>query len=115
MARLVHLGRFIARMGVLRVLLALVTVGLSGLAPFAPGAGVEGGALGVLAGAVVPALATLVAFVLPLDMTMSRIFMSGADGAEVARYARIIRCEAWLLALLLAAWVPIFVVILGSE
>ncbi len=109
-------ARFISRMGPLRSVLAVVTVCLCALAPFALGGSeAEPSVLGILGGAVAPAVATLVAFLLPLDMTMSRVFMSGADRAEAARYARIIRCEAWLLASLLAAWVPTLVVALGAR
>lgn len=103
------LARFFVGMGPLRSLLAITTVSLVALAPFAlldPS--------GVVRGAVVPALATLVAFVLPLDMSMSRVFMSGAEAPEVARYARIIRCEAWLLVLLVSVWVPTLWARLGS-
>ncbi len=101
--------RFFVGMGPLRSLLAIATVSLVALAPFAllePSR--------VIWGAVAPALATLVAFVLPLDMSMSRVFMSGAEAPEVARYARIIRCEAWLLVLLVSAWVPTLWARLGS-
>jgi hypothetical protein len=92
-------------------MLAIATLSLIALAPFARG---ELQHTGVLRGAVVPALATLIAFVLPLDMTMSRVFMSDSQGIEAARYGRIIRFEAWLLALLLAVWVPTLAVKLVS-
>ena len=43
---------------------------------------------------VAPPLAVMMAFVVPLDMLMSRIYMADKHGAERARYRRILAAEA---------------------
>lgn len=53
-------------------------------------------------------VALMMAFVVPLDMLMTRIYMSGAAGAERARYRRILAAEAAAFVLLAAAWIPFF-------
>ncbi|MDX1514367.1 MAG: hypothetical protein R3174_11570, partial [Gammaproteobacteria bacterium] len=45
-------------------------------------------------------------FVLPLDITMSVVFMSDKEGEERRRYQRIIRTEAVLFVLMLLSWIP---------
>ena len=60
-----------------------------------------------------PPLAVMMAFVVPLDMLMSRIYMADKHGAERARYRRILATEALALALLVAVWIPFFVALLS--
>lgn len=62
---------------------------------------------------VAPPLAVMMAFVVPLDMLMSRIYMTDKQGAERARYRRILAVEAFALAALIAAWTPFFVALLS--
>ena len=62
---------------------------------------------------VAPPLAVMMAFVVPLDMLMSRIYMADKHGAERARYRRILVAEALAFVLLAAAWTPFFVALLS--
>lgn len=55
---------------------------------------------------IAPAFYVIMLFVLPLDITMSRVFWMEAQGAERARYRFIIRLEFALFALMLLAWLP---------
>ena len=50
----------------------------------------------------------MMAFVVLLDMLMTRIYMSDKAGAERARYRRILAAEAVAFALLVLAWIPFF-------
>ena len=67
----------------------------------------------VWAALVAPPLAVMMAFVVPLDMLMSRIYMTDKHGAERARFRRILAVEALALAALIAAWAPFFVDLLS--
>ena len=62
---------------------------------------------------IAPPLAVMIAFVVPLDMLMSRIYMTDKPEAERARYHRILAAEALALALLAAAWTPFFASLLS--
>lgn len=63
---------------------------------------------------VAPAFYVIMLFVLPLDITMSRVFMKEAQGAERARYRFIIRLELVLFALMLLTWLPLILKLLES-
>ena len=85
---------------------ALVTVGPSG----APEVDFE---IGVIwPKLIAPPLAVMLVFVVPLDMLMTRVYMSGKQGAERARYRRILIAEGAALVLLVAAWTPFFTTLL---
>ena len=62
---------------------------------------------------VAPPLAVMVFFVVPLDMLMTRIYMSDKHGAQRARYRRILVVEAAALLVLVAAWAPFFASLLS--
>ena len=62
---------------------------------------------------IAPPLAVMMAFVVPLDMLMSRIYMTDKQGAERARYRRILAAEALALALLVGLWTPFFASLLS--
>ena len=62
---------------------------------------------------VAPPLAVMMAFVVPLDMLMSRIYMTDKQGAERARYRRILAAEALAFVLLATAWAPFFFALLS--
>lgn len=96
--------KFINYLGPMRVALALFTFTLIGMAPFASGASLSG--WGAVVGIVAPSLTVIMLFVLPLDMMMSRIFMSDAEGAQRLRYRRILWLELFLFLALLVAWGP---------
>ena len=62
---------------------------------------------------VAPPLAVMMAFVVPLDMLMSRIYMTDKPEAERVRYRRILTAEALAFLLLVGAWTPFFVALLS--
>ena len=62
---------------------------------------------------VAPPLAVMMAFVVPLDMLMSRIYMTDKHGAERTRYRRILGAEALAFILLVGAWTPFFAALLS--
>ncbi len=68
----------------------------------------------LLTSVVAPAFYVIMLFVLPLDITMSRVFMSETQGAERARYRFIIRIEVALFALMLLTWLPFIVKLLKT-
>lgn len=62
---------------------------------------------------VAPPLAVMMAFVVPLDMLMSRIYMTGKPEAERARFRRILAAETLAFALLIGVWTPFFMALLS--
>ena len=80
----------------------------------APGAREIGVSMGLIwATLVAPPLAVMMAFVVPLDMLMSRIYMTDKHGAQRARYRRILAAETLAFLLLVAAWAPFFFALLS--
>ena len=123
-------------LGALRIALLAAIAVLVASAPFASfgpdglggidasrALGVEGGALGsrdvnlsmglVWTTLVAPPLAVMMAFVVPLDMLMSRIYMTDKPATERARFRRILAVEGLAFILLVAAWAPFFVALLS--
>lgn len=98
------MGRFFRFMGPLRALLVIATVVVILSAPFA--GGVEYRDWRLLPTVIAPTFMMLLVFVLPLDFTMTRVFMTGASGEDRARYRRILWIEAALFVGMLAAWFP---------
>ena len=102
-----NLRERIRELGALRIALLVSVAMLVASAPFAsPEADYSPGRIWPTLLAAPVALMT--AFVVPLDMLMTRIYMSGKAGAERARYRRILVAEATAFALLAAAWIPFF-------
>ena len=99
------LRRLARDLGALRTLLALLALLVIAVAPLSEGAAVYSG-WRLATTVVAPALFVMLVFVVPLDVAMSALFRSGAEGAERARFARIIATELTLLAVLLLAWTP---------
>ena len=99
------------RFGVLRSALILGTIGLIGMGPFIDGQ-VDLHSWRLIPSVVSPTLMAIVLFVLPLDMTMARAFMSGESNEGRLRLRKIIRIEGLLFILLLLAWLPFFLKIL---
>jgi hypothetical protein len=60
-----------------------------------------------------PSTVIMLAFAIPLDITMAFIFKSDSDELEKPRYDRIIRVESIIYVLLLACWSPFFLKILS--
>ena len=99
------LRRLAAGFGPLRLLLFAIVLGVIAAAPFSDGPAVYSG-WRLASTVVAPAIFAMLVFLLPLDMTMSAVFMSGGSTATRARFQRIILAELVLLALLVAAWLP---------
>jgi hypothetical protein len=93
--------------GFLRGALFVVTVILIGIGPFSDGQVVLD-SWRLLPSVVAPSLMLILIFVLPLDMTMARIFMSGAATSSRLRLRRIIFVEGALFIALVLAWIPFF-------
>lgn len=68
----------------------------------------------VFTSVVAPAFYVIMLFILPLDITMARVFMGEAKGAERERYRFIIRIEIVLFVLMLLAWLPFIVKLLKT-
>ena len=101
-----RLNRLVGMFGALRVLLVLCVVALIVAAPFSDGPAHTMG--WPLVGSVIaPTLFVIMAFVLPLDITMTLVFMSDRHGPERRRLLRIAQTEAVLLVAMLAAWTPL--------
>lgn len=99
------IAEFINRVGFLRAVLMLGTLVLAVLAPFS-GGHIQIHGWPLMTTLVAPVFFVLFAFVLGLDMLMTRVFMSGSADGERRRLVFILRTEAALLVLLLLCWSP---------
>jgi hypothetical protein len=108
-----ELKSFVARLGALRTMLLSVLLALIVLGPFAGGP-VEAPGASVLLSVVAPAFYVIMLFVLPLDITMSSVFMSDKQGEERARFRFIIRTEVAFFVVMLLAWLPFVIRLLKS-
>ncbi len=107
------LKQIISRLGALRAMLVTIVLLLILMGPISGGeARISGFAL--FTSVVAPAFYVIMLFVLPLDITMSRVFMGEAQGEEKLRYRFIIRLELVLLALMLLAWLPFILKLLKT-
>ena len=100
-----HLLRIVSGLGALRLMLGLLVLVVSAAAPFSEGPAVYSGwrlATTVIA----PAIFVMLVFLLPLDMIMSTVFMSGGSPVRRARFRRIIAIEFVLLVAMVIAWSP---------
>lgn len=91
--------------GALRLMLMALTVGLIVLGPLSGGA-VSFEGVKLLTTLLAPTCFVIVLFVLPLDMTMARVFMSGVDDTRRTELRRVITTEIVLFVLLVLAWLP---------
>jgi hypothetical protein len=98
---------FLARLGVLRILLLLATLALLFSAPV-PGTRPIFHGWGMIPTLIMPTLAPLVFMVLLLDAMMSAVFMADTHGAERARRRRVAILQLSLAAALAVAWYPYF-------
>ncbi len=102
---------FFRYVGVLRALLLIVTLLVIACAPFADGRVQSGWMLGP--SVIAPTIMAMLAFSLPLDITMTRVFMLDRPAPEQRRYRRILWLESALLLVMLAAWAPFILRIMG--
>jgi len=108
-----ELKNFFLRLGALRAMLVSLLLALIVLGPFAGGTAEDPDASIVLS-VVAPAFYVIMLFVLPLDITMSNVFMSDKQGEERARFRFIIRTEVALFVLMLLSWLPFVIRLLKS-
>ncbi len=102
-------------LGVLRSALVVTALLASAGAFFAGGGHYDPMSWQIVPRAVVPVFAVSLLFLLPLDMLMTRVFMSDKQGEERGRYRRVLRVEAAALALLVACWAPFLMSLLGGR
>ena len=99
--------------GALRILLVLGVVALIIAAPFSDGQTHSTG-WPLVRSVIAPTLFVIMAFVLPLDITMTLVFMSDRQGPQRRRLRIIAQTEAVLLVAMLAAWIPLLMQLLRT-
>ena len=108
---------FLTSFGALRVLLLASVVVLIIAAPFSDGAVQASGDASMwplVRGVIAPTLFVIMAFVLPLDITMTLVFMSDRRGEERRRLRRIAQIETVLLVAMVVAWIPLVMRLLST-
>ena len=108
-----HLRDFVSNFGALRVLLVISVVALIIVAPFSDGPAHATG-WPLVRSVIAPTLFVIMAFVLPLDITMTLIFMSDRQGPERRRLRRIAQAETVLLVTMAVAWLPLLMRLLRT-
>lgn len=96
---------YLRRIGALRAILLASSLAVVVLAPFAGGYPQTSG-FPLLTTLLAPVFYVIVIFLLPLDMMMTGIFMSGKPQAERERYKLILKSEAVALLALVLSWGP---------
>ena len=94
--------------GALRVLLVATVVVLIVVAPFSDGPAHTTG-WPLVRSVIAPTLFVIMAFVLPLDITMTLVFMSDRHGEERHRLRRIAQTEIVLFVAMIVAWIPLLI------
>ncbi len=89
-----------------KMLIALTTV-IACVGPF-PNGTAETDDWRILPTVIAPTLMLMLIFVLPLDMTMSKIFMSDADPGKKSILGMAIKIDLILFMLLILGWIPFF-------
>ena len=108
-----RLRDFVRQFGALRVLLVLCVVGLVIAAPFSGGPAYATG-WPLVRSVIAPTLFVIMAFVLPLDLVMTLVFMSGRQGPERRRLRIVALVEGVLFIAMLAAWAPLLLRLLRT-
>ena len=99
--------RFWQYVGPLRGMLYLLIVILSITALFSMG-GTQKSGLMMFPTLIAPAIVPMIFFVIPLDMTMCSIMMSGREPVVRKRYRHIIFFNTLSFVVLLGAWYPFY-------
>ena len=100
-------GRLVRFVGPLRAMLYAGILLMIVSAAFSLG-GMEKSGIMIFPTLIIPAMVPMMFFVLPLDMTMCAIMMSGKDDAARRRYRKLILSDLVIMAALFAAWWPFF-------
>lgn len=106
-------SQFWRYVGPLRGMLYLLILILSFTAIFSMGGTQKSGFM-MFPTLIAPAIVPMLFFVIPLDMTMCRIMMSGKDKPTRKRYLHMIALDALSFALLLGAWFPFYYRLLNA-
>jgi len=101
------IGRFIRFAGPLRAMLYAGIVLLMVAAAFSLG-GTQKSGIMMFPTLIVPAVVPMIFFVMPLDMTMCAIMMSGKDDAARYRYHRLLLWDLASMGGLVGAWWPFY-------
>ena len=94
-------------MSPLRKILFLITLLVACVGPFLDGTA-DPYSWKILPTVITPTLMLILAFVLPLDMTMAMVFMTDTVGEQRRHLKSVLKLEAGLTAVLFIAWVPFF-------
>ncbi len=97
--------------GPLRLILIAVVGLLIVIGPFSGGS-VRFDGLHLITTLVAPVAYAIFIFVLPLDMTMSLVFMSGASEEKRAALKRVMITEGLLFVAMILAWLPFVLTLL---
>ena len=106
------IGLFLRELGFLRGALFAILAFLLVVAPISGGP-IEVSGWALVTTVIAPVMYVVMLFVVPLDMTMTRVFMSSKGDEELPRYRRIFWAECIFYVVLLIAWAP-FVIRLFS-
>ncbi len=98
---------FLQTFGVLRASMVIGVVALIVAAPFESEPLSSASGWELVRGVIAPTLFAVMAFVLPLDFTMTKIFMSERGESEKRRLRIVARTEGLLFVLMFAAWSPL--------
>ncbi len=94
-------------MSPLRKILFLTTLLVACIGPFLDGTA-DPHSWKIFPTVITPTLMLILAFVLPLDMTMAMVFMTDKSGEQRSHLKSVLKLEAGLTAVLFIAWVPFF-------
>ena len=108
-----RLRNLVSMFGALRVLLVIGVIALIVAAPFSDGPAHTTG-WPLVRSVIAPTLFVIMVFVLPLDITMTLVFLSDRQGPERRRLRRIVQTEAVLFVAMLAAWIPLLMRLLRT-
>lgn len=97
---------FFETFGVLRASMVIMVVGLIIAAPFQGDPSSSASGWELARGVIAPTLFAVMIFVLPLDFTMTKVFMSDRGESEKRRLRIVARTEGLLFVLMFAAWSP---------
>jgi hypothetical protein len=105
---------FLKNLGLLRSALLGTVVLLIAIGPFA-GGHIQFAGWALMTTLLGPVFYVVAVFLLPLDMVMTRVFMSDKTGAARQRFKRILWLELALLVALLLSWAPFVMTLLEAR
>lgn len=91
----------------LRAILLMLTVCVAAVGPFLDGTA-DPHSWRILPTVIAPALMMILVFALPLDITMTLIFMSDAEPVQKVRLKRELKLEILAMSVMVLAWIPFY-------